>query len=108
MNAAQAEQGAMPTGAGRAFRTWDVLIGPSWRGARVAAFLGAVAVLSMADLYMTLQHVMNFGLLEQNPVARLIISHGSPAGLAVWKVVTVGVAIGGMYRSEEHTSELQS
>jgi len=64
---------------------------------RVVALLTAVAILSLADLYMTLTHVMSVGMLEQNPVARMIMAHGSPMGLVVWKSVTVGFAIGVMF-----------
>ena len=72
------------------------LLGARARGPRVVALLAAVAILSLADLYMTLTHAMNFGMLEQNPVARMIMAHGSPMGLVAWKLVTVGFAIGVM------------
>src|SRR5258706_12723174 len=80
------------------FRTrLGALLGARGRGPRVVALLTAVAILSLADLYMTLTHVMSFGMLEQNPVARMIMACGSPMALVAWKLVTVGFAIGVMY-----------
>jgi hypothetical protein len=88
----------MPRAAATAFRTFKAAaFGPAWRGRRVAILLMAVAVLSVGDLYMTMVHLMTYGMLEGNPIARQIIAHGSPAGLVVWKLVTVGLAVGILY-----------
>lgn len=88
----------MTQGEGFTFRTLsDSLIGPRFRGRRVAVLLMAVAVLSLADLYMTLVHLLSFGMLEANPIARLVMAHGSPAALIIWKLVTVGFALGVLY-----------
>jgi len=73
------------------------LYGPRHHSRRVAAFLVGVVVLSLGDLYMTLLHLLNFGMLESNPVARMVIEHGSPAALIIWKLVTVGFAVGVLY-----------
>lgn len=84
---------------GGSFRTrlfW--LIGVGGRGHRVIALLAAVVILSLADLYMTLTHAMSVGMLEQNPVARMIMAYGSPQGLIAWKLLTVGFAVWVMYR----------
>jgi Domain of unknown function (DUF5658) len=67
------------------------------RGTRVLILLIGVVLLSLADLYMTLEHLMNFGLLEGNPVAREIMAHGSPAAVILWKLVTVGFAVGVLF-----------
>lgn len=86
---------------GRAF--W----GPRHRQARVAAVLAAVVLLSLADLYMTLVHLLNFGLLEGNPVARAIMEHGSPAALIMWKLLTTGFAVGVLFWARRRwTAEL--
>jgi len=63
------------------------------RPRRVVALLAGVVMLSLGDLYMTLVHLLNFGMLEGNPVARAIMEHGSPAALVIWKLVTVGFAV---------------
>jgi uncharacterized protein DUF5658 len=70
------------------------LWGPMHRPRRVLGLLFAVVILSLADLYMTLVHLLHFGLLEGNPIARNIMEHGSPAALILWKCVTVGLAVG--------------
>ncbi len=97
--AAQADPPAMRSAGGTGFRTrmaW--LFGAQGRGFRVVALLAVVAILSLADLYMTMTHVLSVGMLEQNPVARVIMAYGSPTGLVVWKRVTVGFAVWVMYR----------
>lgn len=97
--AAQADPPPMRGDPGTGFRTrvwW--LLGASGRGYRVVALLLVIVILSLADLYMTMTHAMSFGMLEQNPVARLIMEHGTPAGLVAWKLITVGFAAWVMYR----------
>jgi len=61
------------------------------RGFRVLLLVATIAVLSMADLYMTLLHATTVGMAEDNPVARLMISHGDPVLLTVWKMGTVAL-----------------
>jgi uncharacterized membrane protein YhfC len=68
--------------------------GSTHRPCRVIALLTAVVLFSLADLYMTLTHLLHFGMLEANPVARKIMQLGSPATLILWKLVTVGIAVG--------------
>ncbi len=70
-----------------------------WMGAdarprRVLVLLGAVALLSLADLAMTLIHLTGPGMLEANPVARQIMKYNSPELLIAWKLATVGLALG--------------
>jgi hypothetical protein len=67
---------------------------PGYRPVRVTVLLCAVVVLSLADLYMTLVHLMSFGMIEANPLARGIMAFGSPAALIIWKLVTVMMAAG--------------
>ncbi len=106
--AAQADPRAMREAGGSVFRTrLGAVLGPSGRGSRVAVLLVVVAILSLADLYMTLTHLMNFGMLEGNPVARLIMAYGSPVSLVLWKLVTAGFAIWIMFRFRRRaTTEL--
>lgn len=70
---------------------------PEHRPHRVVVLLAAVVLLSLGDLYMTLIHLLNFGMLEGNPLARAIMEHGSPAAVVIWKFVTVGFAVGVLY-----------
>jgi hypothetical protein len=75
-------------------RWTDFLAAPRFRPTRVLCLLAAVVVLSLADLYMTLVHLLHFGMLEANPLARAIMEYGSPAALIIWKLLTVGLAVG--------------
>jgi Domain of unknown function (DUF5658) len=79
----------------RSFRTGLIrALSPECRATRVTALLIGIVLLSLGDLYMTLLHLVNFGMLEQNPLAREIMAHNSPAALVVWKLITVGLAVG--------------
>ncbi len=49
----------------------------------------AIVVLSIADLYLTLTFLLSTGMVEANPVARLVIEQGSPWVLGVWKLALV-------------------
>lgn len=62
------------------------------RPARVCWLILAIAVLSIADLHMTLVHLTTIGLSEGNPVARLVMSSNSPAILIAWKLASVSAA----------------
>lgn len=48
-----------------------------------------VVVLSAADLYITVLFLATTGMAEENPLARLVMSHGSVGYLAGWKFLTV-------------------
>lgn len=67
------------------------------RSRRVLLLLIAIAALSLGDLYMTLTHLTEFGMLEANPIARLVMSTGSPALLAFWKISSILVTVGLLY-----------
>jgi uncharacterized membrane protein YqjE len=64
------------------------------RGRRVSILLAAILVMSIGDLYMTLTHLTTTGMLEANPLARLIMAYNSPMLLAAWKMSSVGLAVG--------------
>ena len=72
----------------------DAAVGWRCRHYRMYGLLTGVVLLSAGDLYMTLLHLTNFGLLEANPLARGIMAHGTPAELIAWKFCTVGLAVG--------------
>jgi hypothetical protein len=59
----------------------------------VAALLCVVVLLSLGDLYMTLTHLRGIGMLESNPVARVIMSYNSSAVVISWKCATVLLAV---------------
>ncbi len=62
------------------------------RAIRVWLLVATIAILSMADLYMTLTHLRGAGMGEANPLARLVISYNSPLLLGVWKCACVFLA----------------
>jgi hypothetical protein len=67
--------------------------GIRFRRVRVLVLVACIIIFSLADLYMTLVHLLHFGMLEANPIARSIMEYGSPAALILWKLVTVGIAV---------------
>lgn len=65
----------------------------SHRPLRVTCLLVAIVVLSVGDLWMTLEHLRSVGMMEGNPIARLLIVHGTPLGLIGWKLASTGLAV---------------
>jgi len=61
------------------------------RSTRVALMVIVIAALSLADLAMTLIHVRGIGMLEGNPLARLVMRSGSVEGVVAWKLATAGL-----------------
>lgn len=68
------------------------------RPVRVLALLAAVVLLSLGDLSMTLTHVRSAGMYEGNPLARHVINLNSPSALAAWKLATLVLAVGILFR----------
>lgn len=62
---------------------------PDFRARRVNLFLLAIVFLSLADLSMTLDHMVGPGMYESNPLARFILQFGTPATLAMFKCMTL-------------------
>lgn len=62
------------------------------RPTRVITLIAAIAMLSMADLYITLLYLHSGGMGEANPLARWLIGFNVPAVLVVWKIATVIIA----------------
>lgn len=70
----------------------DLTVVQRRRAIRVWMLVATIAVLSIADLYMTLAHLRGAGMGEANPLARLVMSYQSPVLLSVWKCGCVGLA----------------
>lgn len=66
---------------------------PSGRSRRVLLLLGVIFVLSVADLVLTLIYLREVGMIEANPIARRVMSTGSPAVLVGWKLALVAFAV---------------
>lgn len=62
------------------------------RSLRVLTLIAAIVLMSLGDLYMTLEHLSTVGMGEANPIARFVIGYNSPALLAVWKLASVSLA----------------
>ncbi|MBA4028819.1 MAG: hypothetical protein C0475_06755 [Planctomyces sp.] len=59
---------------------------------RVWVLVCFVALVSLADLYLTLLHLSHGGMSEGNPLARWLMIHGTPTSLIVWKVAMAGTS----------------
>jgi hypothetical protein len=62
------------------------------RSLRVIVLVVAIALMSLGDLVMTLEHLKTIGMGEANPIARYIIGYNSPALLAAWKIASIALA----------------
>jgi uncharacterized membrane protein len=68
-------------------------------GRRLLVLLGAIIVLSAADLAVTLTHLRTIGMIEANPVASwLIRTTQSPWSLVAFKALTVLSCVSLLYR----------
>ncbi|MDX2147750.1 MAG: DUF5658 family protein [Planctomycetota bacterium] len=56
------------------------------RSERVVILLIAMAVFNLADLYMTLLFSTSVGMIESNPLARLVMEYNCPNLLTAWKL----------------------
>ena len=64
------------------------------RSYRVGLLGLAIAIMSAADLYLTLLYVTHTGMNEMNPLARAMMEYQSPALLALLKAATVTLSVG--------------
>lgn len=69
-----------------------------WRAWRVNLLLVASLILALGDLWMTLSFATNMGMLEANPIARLVMVTGSTPGIVVWKLATTLLGLGILFR----------
>jgi hypothetical protein len=75
------------------------LAAASGRSRRVAGLLTLASVFGAADLGLTLHAMMTTGMLEDNPlVLALVRETGSPLSLVVFKLVTMVMGVGLLYR----------
>ncbi len=65
----------------------------SWRDARFVCILLAIVFMSLADLTMTLVHATSIGMVEENPIARILMRYGGICSICAWKAGTVAVGI---------------
>ena len=79
-----------------------VLLGSDWRGCRVAVLMAAVAVMSLADLAMTMTYLNHVGMVESNPIARIVMHGGGPGSLVAWKLASTVLGVGILLRLRRH------
>jgi hypothetical protein len=70
---------------------------PRSRSQRVAILLFAIILMGLADLSMTLTFITSVGMVEANPVARLVMQLNHPGYVILWKLATMLVGIGVLY-----------
>lgn len=69
-------------------------LSPEARAQRVAMLLAATLAMAVGDLYMTLMFVTHGGMLETNPVARMVMALNSTTAVIVWKLATTLLGLG--------------
>ena len=67
------------------------------RAARVTAMLLCICVLSVYDLLHTLAYVQTMGMIELNPLARLMVEMGGLQQLVLFKLLTISLSCGILY-----------
>lgn len=65
---------------------------------RVVILLLVVIALSLVDLEMTLMYASTIGMPEMNPLARTLMRHGSATDLVLWKLGTIALSAGILFR----------
>lgn len=71
---------------------------------RVLVLLAVVVAMSATDLYLTVMYATTIGLPELNPLARTLLRHGSVLDLVLWKLGTVGLCAGILFRLRDRRS----
>lgn len=70
------------------------LAGAASRGTRVVALTAAIALMSVADLCISLVYLRSVGMSEGNPLARWIMATSSTSFLIWWKLLSVSLGCG--------------
>lgn len=63
------------------------------RPTRVAVLTVAIVLMSLGDLQITMTYLRSGGMGEENPIARMVMSHGSSALLVGWKCASIAFAV---------------
>lgn len=80
---------AIPLGCDEGRTRWlDACFAGPWsaRAIRTASLVSLILLVSLADLWLTLHYLRGPGMSEGNPIARWVISGGSPWSLAIFKL----------------------
>jgi len=71
---------------------------------RVLVLLTLVVALSAADLYLTVMYATTIGMSELNPLARALLRHGSVLDVVLWKLGSVVLCAGILFRLRDRRS----
>jgi len=75
------------------------------RSNRVNLLMFLVVIMSLVDLYMTLQQMTNQGMFEGNPLVVLLVQWtNSSVGIAIYKALTILIAVGLILRLRLYAS----
>lgn len=72
------------------------------RTIRVGTLVVASALLGLGDLDMTLSFVTSIGMSEANPLARAFMSYGSTWPVVLFKLATMALGLGVLWRLRKH------
>lgn len=86
-----------PSGSPWRLRPLQEALSEPARSVRVSALLAGALCMSIADLYMTLVFAMTVGMIENNPVARLVMTLNSPLLVIVWKLALTFFGVGVLF-----------
>jgi hypothetical protein len=75
---------------------------PTVRGVRVTLLLGAVALVSIVDLMLTLKLVTSVGMIEANPIARMVMQTGDTTYLTIFKMTLTAISLGAIFWCRRH------
>ncbi len=74
------------------------------RTLRIGLILSAVICLSVGDLYSTLTHMNSLGMIEVNPIAAHLMYWGSDTAIVLFKLGTLGIAVGLLLHIRRHAA----
>lgn len=75
---------------------------PSRRTVRVLMLTGLVVLLGLGDLHNTITVADSIGMVELNPIAAYLLKANSTAGLVLYKLGTIGIAVGLVLKVRRH------
>ncbi len=81
---------------------WTAHTPEAGRVRRMLLLFIAIGLMSATDLALTLTYMNGPGMLEANPIARLLVNQGETAPLAMYKALTVIIACLSMFAVRRH------
>ena len=73
---------------------WNRLTSDEARAYRVVFLLLGIAAMSVGDLILTLTYATSIGMVELNPLARLLMQHATTSYIVTFKLLSVSIACG--------------